>query len=201
MVLKKKITMALTILHDKLPAELVRLICSFDPTYHGIVKSEAFKKALFLKTLNRNCYKPLWTNSIVSTILFYAATDDFDWGNEWGGVYPHVGGYNTQYWQFFDPTRFRLIYECGNSYMKFKIVPNVPGVSDDDFLLWSDAFDGIICDDILHFQLKSLDNIQRYVDCTSIWEDKSKLALKHLEYVDPIVGEELSPYYIWFSMS
>ena len=193
--------MALHILHDKLPAELVRLICSFDSTYHGIVKSEEFKKALFLSTLSRKCYKPVWTNSIVSTILFYAANDGFDWCNEWGGVFEHLGGYHAQYWQFFDPSRFRLIFECGNSYMKFKIVPNVAGVSDDDFLISSEAFDGIICDDLLHNQLVNLETKQRqrYIDCTSVWEDKSKLALKKLEYLDQI-EERSSPYYVWFCM-
>jgi len=193
--------MALNILHDRLPAELVRLICSFDPTYHGIVKSEEFKKALFLTTLSRSCYKPVWTNSIVETILFYAANDGFEWGNEWGGVFEQVGGYNPFYWQFFDPSRFRLIYECGNSYMKFKIVPNLADVSDDDFLICSDVFDGIICDDIFHNQLLNLDKKQRqrYINCTSVWEDQSRLTLRDLEYLDEH-QERGSPYYIWFCM-
>uniref|UniRef100_A0A6C0HK35 Uncharacterized protein n=1 Tax=viral metagenome TaxID=1070528 RepID=A0A6C0HK35_9ZZZZ len=196
--------MTLNILHDKLPAELVRLICSYDSTYHGIIKTDEFKKALFLSTLSRKCYKPVWTNSIVSTILFYAENDGFEWGNEWGGVFEHVGGYHTQYWQFFDPTRFRLIYECGNSYMKFKIVPNVPEVSDDDYLMCSESYDGIICDDILHHQLVNLDKKQRqrYFDLTSKWDDKggSKLALKDVEYLEEIHQERSSPYYIWFCM-
>ena len=193
--------MTLNYLHDRLPAELVRLICSFDSTFHGIVKSEEFKKALFLWTLSRNCYKPVWTNSIVSTILFYAANDGFDWSNEWGGVLESTGGYHAQYWRFFDPTRFRLIFVCGNSYMKFKIVPNVEEVSENDFLICSDTFDGIICDDILHNQLIKLDRKQRqrYVDCTSIWEDRDKLGLRDLEYLDPI-EERGTPYFIWFCM-
>lgn len=199
--LRNHYTMTLNILHDLLPAELVRLICSFDSTYHGIVKSEEFKKDLFLSTLSRNCYKPVWTNSIVSTILFYAANDGFDWTNEWGGVLEHFGGYHSQYWQFFDPSRFRLIFECGNSYMKFKIVPNVEGVSDNDFLVHSDAFDGIICDDILHNQLLKLDKKQRqrYVDCTSMWDDRSRLVLRELEHLEE-PQERGSPYYIWFCM-
>lgn len=190
--------MELLLIQKRLPLELVREIYSYDPTYHNYVRSEKFKRSLLQYTLCKPYWYYEWSIIIVETLLHYTVNNEFDWYNEWGGVFENTGGYASNYWHFFNHERFRVIFECGNYYMKFKVVPNVQSIRDVDYLENSITFDGIICDFVLHNKLCELNKEQknRYFQITSEWEDRSNLKLRNLEYIIPPLAPE--KHYIWY---
>ena len=194
--------MALVILQSILPSELVREICSYDSTYHGYVKTNMSKVCLMKYVYNLSYKQMEWKNRIIETILYYTYHDEWDWYNEWGGVFENTGGYTDHYWQFYHYNRFRIVYSVGNTFMKFKIVPNILTISDEDYLANSIRFDGIICDFQLHTRLLDMKTEQQrnhYLSMCSEWEDGSKLHVKDIQYL-PIYNDETDSHYIWVTV-
>lgn len=195
--------MALVFLQSKLPSELVREICSYDSTYHGYVKSNIFKVSLMKYVYNMSYKQIEWMNRIIETILYYGYNEGWAWYNEWGEFFANTGYTHVQhYWHFYDYERFRIIFDCGNSFMKFKIVPNISTISDKDYLEHSNGYDGIIVDFQLHHKLLNMPNERQrncYLRLATEWEDGNPFSdtpIYNVHYF-PTDKENYS-HYIWF---